>query len=153
MKFDKRLLQPRLAASILVIIVLSGLVTSAKPALPTSTTTLPANETIISLADFNAVGDGVADDGPALQKALDALAENGGGTLFIPAGHYLIVTPVTKDFAALAGARITIQGVPSNTMPAPPDATGEELAASLDLASEIIPATASQENALTISNP
>ncbi|HEX6650778.1 MAG TPA: glycosyl hydrolase family 28-related protein, partial [Pyrinomonadaceae bacterium] len=150
MKFDKGSLQPRLAASIIVLIVLSGLVTSAKTVRPA--TTPSANETIISLADFNPVGDGVADDGPALQKALDALAENGGGTLFIPAGRYLIATPVAKDFSTLAGARITIQGVPSNTMPAPPDATGEELAASLDLASEIIPAVASQENALTLSN-
>jgi len=152
MKFDKRLLQPRFAASIFVFIVLSGLVTSAKTVRPASPTTLPANETIINLTDFNPVGDGVADDGPALQKALDALAENGGGTLLIPAGRYLIATPVAKDFSSLSHGKINIQGIPSNTMPAPVDATGEELAASLDLTSEIIPATASQENALTLSN-
>lgn len=35
----------------------------------------------LNLADFDAVGDGVADDGPALQRALDALADAGGGTL------------------------------------------------------------------------
>ena len=152
MKFDKRLLQPRFAASIIVFIVLSGLVTSAKTVRPTSTTTPPPNENVVNLADFNPAGDGVGDDGPALQKALDALAENGGGTLFIPAGRYLIATPVTKDFSALPGAKVTIQGVPSNTMPAPPDADAPELTAGLDLTSEIIPAVTDQENALSLAN-
>ena len=47
------------------------------------------SETIFNLADFGAVGDGVADDGPALQSALDAIEVTGGGTLFIPPGPSL----------------------------------------------------------------
>ena len=53
------------------------------------------NELVLSVADFGSKGDGVTDDGPAFQRALDALAEAGGGTLFVPAGHYFIGSPVT----------------------------------------------------------
>jgi len=102
-----------------------------------------------SLADFEAVGDGVADDGPALQRALDAVAEAGGGTLLIPAGLYKIQTPVMRDFG---GASVTIQGIPSDTMPAPPTAGGDQLALSLDLASEFIPATGASASAITLTN-
>jgi Carboxypeptidase regulatory-like domain/Pectate lyase superfamily protein len=102
-----------------------------------------------NLADFDAAGNGVTDDGPALQRALDAVAEAGGGTLFIPAGLYLIQTPVVKDFA---GASVIIQGVSSDKMPASPSAGGEELAGSLDLVSEFIPATGANDSAITLRN-
>ena len=108
-----------------------------------------AQNGIVSLSDYEAVGDGVADDGPALQRALDALAKAGGGTLFVPAGVYLIRTPVVKDFA---GASVYIQGVPSSKMPAAPTAGGEELAGSLDLVSEFIPATGVNDSAITLRN-
>jgi hypothetical protein len=107
------------------------------------------NLNTFNLADFEAVGDGVTDDGPALQRALDALADAGGGTLLVPAGLYLIQTPVVRDFA---GASVIIQGVPSDKMPAPPTAGGDQLAASLDLVSEFIPATGATESAITLIN-
>ena len=103
----------------------------------------------LNLADFETVGDGVTDDGPALQRALDALADVGGGTLFVPAGVYLIKTPVAKDFA---GMNVHIHGVASTKMPAPPTAGGEELAGSLDLVSEFIPATGISDSAITLQN-
>lgn len=102
-----------------------------------------------NLADFDPAGDGVTDDGPALQRALDAVAAAGGGTLIIPAGLYKIQTPVVRDFA---GANVTIHGVPSDTMPAPPTAGGEQLAHSLDLVSEFIPATGATASAITLTN-
>src|SRR6476661_7436115 len=68
----------------------------------------------VSLSDFGAVGDGVADDGPALQAALDSLAANGGGTLLVPAGKYAIATPVSVNFSG-AGPSISIKGVESST--------------------------------------
>lgn len=111
--------------------------------------TASAQTNVFNLADFDPVGDGVADDGPALQRALDAVAAAGGGTLNIPAGLYLIRTPVVKDFA---GANVIIQGVPSATMPAPPTAGGSDLAKSLDLVSEFIPATGATQSAITLSN-
>ena len=139
--------QPRVAASI-ALIIFSAFAISAK----TTQTTPQSGEQVFNLADFNPVGDGVADDGPALQRALDALANAGGGTLLIPAGKYRISTPVEKDFSSVPGAKVTIQGVPSTTMPAPPTADGEQLAASLDLVSEFIPATSADKSAITISN-
>jgi Pectate lyase superfamily protein/Carboxypeptidase regulatory-like domain len=108
--------------------------------------------TVLNVSDFGAVGDGVTDDGPAFQSALDALADAGGGTLFVPAGRYLIKTPVSKDFSALTNGEVTIQGVPSDQMPAPPTADGDDLAAGLALESEIIPATGPAASAITISH-
>ena len=111
--------------------------------------TASAQTNVFNLADFDPVGDGVADDGPALQRALDAVAAAGGGTLTIPAGLYKIQTPVVGDFA---GADVIIQGVPSDTMPAPPTAGGNDLAESLDLVSEFIPATGATVSAITLRN-
>src|SRR5215208_528118 len=144
MNVYKRILL-RLTA-IIVLIVFSGFTVSQ------AHSTAPAGEKIFNLSDFKPVGDGVADDGPALQRALDALADAGGGTLLIPAGSYRISTPVIKDFSALSGAKIKIQGVPSDTMPAPVTGTGEQLAAGLNLTSEIIPATGAVQSAITLSN-
>ncbi len=39
--------------------------------------------------DFGAVGDGVSKDTAAIQKALDACAQAGGGTVYLPDGIYL----------------------------------------------------------------
>ena len=61
-----------------------------------SFSTLTSAPPTFTLTDFGAVGDGVADDGPALQAALDAIGEAGGGTLFVPAGRYAIVTGVQR---------------------------------------------------------
>lgn len=143
MSIYKRFLQPRLAVS-MALIVFSAFAISAKTAQTT--------EKIVSLADFNPAGNGVADDGPALQKALDALAEAGGGTLNIPAGSYRIATPVAKDFSSTPGAKVTIRGVASTKMPAPVSALGHELGEGLGLTSQIIPATGNENNAIQITN-
>ena len=103
----------------------------------------------LNLRDFGAVGDGITDDGPAFQKALDALAAAGGGTLFVPAGKYVIATPVSKNFAGLASS-ITITGVESLTPVAPPSAGGQELSLGLDLPTEIYPRTHETHVALAI---
>src|SRR6185503_17795741 len=64
-------------------------------------------------------------------------------------GKYVIATPVSKNFTGLASS-ITITGVESLTMPAPPTAPGSELCKGLDLPSEIYPRTG-ENNAITIS--
>lgn len=155
MKLNQRFLrQPCLAAASIILIVLSAFVTNAKTntSRAPGQTTSSADETILTLSDFDAVGDGVADDGPALQRALDALAHAGGGTLLIPGGQYLIATPVVKDFLGTSATTIKIQGVPSDTMPAAPTANGQFLAAGLDLISEIIPATGDLHDAIRLSS-
>ncbi len=111
---------------------------------------LGATSTELNLRDFGAVGDGVADDGPAFQAALDALAAAGGGTLFVPEGKYAITTPVIKNFAGLASS-ITIKGVESLKPVSPPSAPGNELAEGLDLLSEVYPRTGETADAITIS--
>ena len=110
---------------------------------------LQAQTTTLNLRDFGALGDGVTDDGPALQRALDALAEAGGGTLFVPAGRYAILTPVSKDFTGLA-ASIEIAGVESSTLV---DVTGDppELSRGLDLVSEFLPKTGAAGAAVAVS--
>jgi Carboxypeptidase regulatory-like domain/Pectate lyase superfamily protein/SdrD B-like domain len=141
MSIYKRFLrQPRVAASIALILFSAVAITAQ------------TSEKIFNLADFGPVGNGVADDGPALRKALDALAGAGGGTLNIPAGSYRIATPVVKDFSSIPGAKVTIRGVPSTKMPATVTALGHELAEGLDLTSRIIPATGNTNNAIKISN-
>jgi len=39
---------------------------------------------------YLAVGDGIADDGPAIQKALDDVGQAGGGRVFLPAAVYKV---------------------------------------------------------------
>jgi hypothetical protein len=43
---------------------------------------------VLGVKDFGAVGDGKADDTAAFQKALDAAAAQGGGTVLAPRGNY-----------------------------------------------------------------
>ena len=107
-------------------------------------------EDVFNLAEFGAVGDGIADDGPALQDALNAIAAVGGGTLFVPAGRYAIGTPVQKDFAGL-GASLTILGVESSTPVPPPNSPSHTLTSGLDLLSEFAPRTGTQGVAIQIS--
>ena len=106
-------------------------------------------ETVFNLTDFGAVGDGVMDDGPALQSALDAMGEAGGGTLFVPAGRYAIITPVQKNFTGVA-FDISILGVESLTPVPPPNSDGQALTRGLDLLSEFAPRTGEQRIALNI---
>jgi hypothetical protein len=141
-----------------ILVLCVGSTVAARPAAYVSAATVNtarSNSTATSapldlnLRDFGAVGNGVTDDGPALQAALDALAQAGGGTLFVPAGRYAIVTPVQKDFTGL-DADVTIFGVESLTPVPPPTASGQNLTRGLDLVSEFAPRTGPQAAAINI---
>jgi hypothetical protein len=58
----------------------------------------------VSVKDFGAVGDGVADDATAVQAAIDTV-ETLGGTLLFPPGKYLFTSQVTinRTYAASGG--------------------------------------------------
>lgn len=53
---------------------------------------------ILSVADFGAVGDGEADDQPAIQRAIAAAAASGGGTVLFPrVGPWRVARPIELD--------------------------------------------------------
>jgi hypothetical protein len=59
----------------------------ARPAAESLYATAPADPRAVTVRD--ARGDGVADDGPALQRAIDQVAaQGGGGLVFLPSGRY-----------------------------------------------------------------
>jgi len=50
------------------------------------------NSLYIVTTDYNAVGDGITDDTSAIQAALTAAGNEGGGTVYLPPGQYKIST-------------------------------------------------------------
>ena len=66
-----------------------------------------------NVRDFGAVGDGQTKDHAAIQRAIDACAERGGGTVYVPRGEYLIGTIELKSNIRLyLGAGATLLGSP-----------------------------------------
>ena len=62
-----------------------------------------------SVRDFGAAGDGATLDTQALQAAIDACAQTGGGTVFVPPGKYLTGSLFLKSRVTLhldAGATL-----------------------------------------------
>lgn len=54
-------------------------------------------QTVDLKKDFGAVGDGIVDDSNSLQKALNKLSANGGGTIFIPKAEYVFSSVKIKS--------------------------------------------------------
>jgi polygalacturonase len=52
----------------------------------------PVNTAFFDVRTFGAVGDGKTVDSPAVNRAIEAVAAAGGGTLLFPAGNYLCFT-------------------------------------------------------------
>ncbi len=53
--------------------------------------------TVLNMRDFGAKGDGVSNDTAAVQKAIDAAAEAGGGVVEFPAGTFITATVELKS--------------------------------------------------------
>jgi hypothetical protein len=50
----------------------------------------PAKAELFNVRDFGALGDGVTDDSAAFARALKAAETNGGGTVYVPAGQFVL---------------------------------------------------------------
>lgn len=64
---------------------------------PAGAVNRPINEKlqdIVSVKDFGAVGNGIADDTTAIQAALNAAFTAGGGSVYVPTGTYKITSPL-----------------------------------------------------------
>lgn len=48
---------------------------------------------IYNIMDYGATGDGKTDDAQAIQKAINACSEAGGGTVLVPSGHTFLCGP------------------------------------------------------------
>ncbi|BDC98732.1 glycosyl hydrolase family 28-related protein [Persicobacter psychrovividus] len=55
---------------------------------------MPATDKIFDVTDFGALGDGKKDCTRAFQRAMKAAKKKGGGTVFIPAGDFVLTAPV-----------------------------------------------------------
>lgn len=75
-------------------------------------------DAVFNVMDYNAVGDGVANDWAALNAALAAAAAAGGGVVFLPAGTYLVTTALNMNTSGVtiagAGPAATIIKTVSN---------------------------------------
>lgn len=63
---------------------------------PATTAALHA-AAVCNVRDYGARGDGASKDTAAIQKAIDACAQKGGGTVALPAGNYLSAPIVLKS--------------------------------------------------------
>jgi Pectate lyase superfamily protein len=81
---------------------------------------MPSGGTAVSVQSYGATGNGVTDDTPAIQAAINALESQGGGLLIVPAGTYLLnsysPSPHPWFFHNLiVGSNVFIQGAPGAT--------------------------------------
>ena len=68
-----------------------------------------------NVRDYGAVGDGKTLDHPAINQAIEAAAQAGGGTVLVPAGNYLCGSiHLRSNIHLLIDAGATILGAPQN---------------------------------------
>jgi polygalacturonase len=87
----------RMAASGLAASALTAQPAGAQAKAPTAPPTSGAH----NVRDYGATGDGNTIDSPAINKAIEAAAAAGGGTVFFPAGTYLSYSIHLKSHVAL----------------------------------------------------
>jgi polygalacturonase len=76
-------------------------IASAQHAPTTSPAVAPSGPGVLNVRAFGAAGDGKQLDSPAINKAIEAAAAKGGGTVMFPAGDYLSVSIRLKSNVSL----------------------------------------------------
>jgi hypothetical protein len=74
----------------------------------------PPSEVTRSVREFGAIGDGITDDTAAINQAIQAVSQAGGGTVLLPAGTYKVSIPVGSTFggpAVILAPNVRLQGV------------------------------------------
>lgn len=80
---------------------LAGSALASHPAAAQRPATPPPVSGSYNIRTFGATGDGKTIDSPAIDKAIEAAAANGGGTVYFPAGSYLCYSIHLKSHVAL----------------------------------------------------
>ena len=70
---------------------------------------------IYNIMDYGATGDGETDDASAIQKAINACSEAGGGTVLVPSGHTFLCGPFKL------ASYVELQLAPNSRLLANPD--------------------------------
>ncbi len=80
-----------------------GIAAAAVTSVPAAYAARPSTtgRTVYDVRTYGAVGDGKAVDSPAINKAIEAAASGGGGTVFFPAGDWLCFSIRLKSHVAL----------------------------------------------------
>jgi Pectate lyase superfamily protein len=64
----------------------------------------------ISVKDFGAIGNGIADDTTAIQKAIDTVEKSGGGVVFFSSGTYKVTINPSTSQAITIRSKLTLRG-------------------------------------------
>lgn len=78
----------------------------------------PTTDIVVDVKDYGAKGDGVTDDSGSVRAARDAIVSGGkGGTIFFPAGKFLISSKILIELndAAWVGSGINLTGDSPNS--------------------------------------
>ena len=105
----------------------------------TQRTALTKLRDTVSVKDFGAVGDGVADDTAAIQAAITATNPTSGGGVYLPSGTYKVTSTIN-----VANQRVTIcgDGVSTNILFVP---TSDDVCFNFDAGSVLLVQCAMQD--------
>lgn len=74
-----------------------------------------AQSNVFDVRKFGATGQGTTNETHAIQAAIDAAHNAGGGVVFLPAGVYLLDSAENRGFCLNLKSRVTLQGNSSET--------------------------------------
>jgi hypothetical protein len=70
----------------------------------------------VSVSHFGARGDGLSDDRPAIQAAIDSISRAGGGTILFPAGTFLVSRTMPTAVAVTLRSGVILEGQGDSTI-------------------------------------